>query len=454
MSTMKLLSIRRLFILALLLIIAVAILSTAGSALILTKGTQTAQLRGDAIRTMLANSSHWTDPQWQELMRGKLQQLDMSVVIRNPEGVVTYQSGKYNNLAPATETVMLTNGSQQLGTAFIYECTPTILRTLETLLIGLLALLLTLAIVVSFIALTILKPLAALSQAAHQVSRNDFSFQFPNTRIHEIAEVFQSFTIMSENLGESLRRQAEVEQERRIFISAIAHDLRTPLFSIRGYLEGLATGIANTPEKINKYITGCQTKAATLERLITDLFAYTQLEYLEQAPNQEPIEIGTLITHLIEGLEPQAQSKTISLIANKASRPCIVHADIHLLTRALENLLDNALRYTPAGGTISVRWRNRRDRLVFTITDTGPGIDAADLPNIFTPLYRGDPSRNGQTGGSGLGLSIAQSILRAHGGDLTAANMTSGSGAIFTGSLAYKNTHTRHTPQPQMTLAL
>jgi signal transduction histidine kinase len=451
---MKLLSIRRLLMLALVLIVAVAILSTAGTAVILTRGTQAAQQRGDAIRAMLANTSQWTDPAWQQLMRVKLQKLDMSVVIRSPKGVVTYQSGSYDKLAPATETVMLTNGSQQLGTAFIYECTPTIVRTLETLMIGLLALLVTLAIVVSFIALTILKPLTALSQAAHQVTQNDFSFRFPATRIREIAEVFQSFTTMSENLGESLLRQAEVEHERRIFISAIAHDLRTPLFSLRGYLEGIATGIANTPEKINKYISGCQTKATSLERLITDLFAYTQLEYLEQTPNQEPIEIGALIAHIVEGLEAQARTKGIALSANEPTRTCIIHADIHLLTRALENLLDNALRYTPTGGTIAVTWSTRGERIIFTIADTGPGIDPADLPNIFTPLYRGDPSRNGHTGGSGLGLSIAQSILRAHGGDLSATNSASG-GAVFTGSLAYKSTsiQQQQTALPQMAFA-
>jgi signal transduction histidine kinase len=242
--------------------------------------------------------------------------------------------------------------------------------------------------------------------------------------------------MMREALRESLTRQINIEQERRLFISAIAHDLRTPLFSLRGYLEGLATGLANTPEKIGKYINVCQAKAATLERLISDLFAYTQLEYLEQVPRREALEMGKLITHILESLEPQAKSRGVTLVPEPPPTPCIVQVDAHLVTRVFENLLDNALRYTPSGGSIRVQWRPEGNQLVFSVTDTGPGIAAADLPYLFTPLYRGDPSRNSNTGGAGLGLAIAQRILHAHGGNLIAANAIGG-GAVFTGSLAF-----------------
>jgi signal transduction histidine kinase len=105
-----------------------------------------------------------------------------------------------------------------------------------------------------------------------------------------------------------------------------------------------------------------------------------------------------------------------------------------VLARAVANLLDNALRHTPERGQIRVRWRQEDATLVFTIEDTGPGIAAHDLPHLFTPLYRGDTSRNRQTGGAGRGLTIARRILQAHGGDLMAANNPAG-GAVFTGTL-------------------
>src|SRR6266567_3012061 len=281
---MKLLSIRLVLIVALALIVTVAVLSAGATALILTHGTTAAQQRSALIQTMLVNSSRWTDPAWQQATRARLATMNMTVIIHNTTGQIIYQSGTYDSFAPVVQEVMITNGTRQLGTAYIYECTPTIQLTLQMLLVGLGVLLFTLAGIVWFIARTILKPLSAMSQAAHQVARSNLDFHFPASRIQEVAEMFQSFTLMGEALREALYRQAEVEQERRLFISAIAHDLRTPLFSLRGYLEGLATGLANTPQKVSRYIGVCQAKAASLERLIADLFAYTQLAYLEHVP--------------------------------------------------------------------------------------------------------------------------------------------------------------------------
>jgi signal transduction histidine kinase len=112
----------------------------------------------------------------------------------------------------------------------------------------------------------------------------------------------------------------------------------------------------------------------------------------------------------------------------------LVQADEHLLTRAIENLLDNALRHTPEGGEVRLGWQVERDRVEISVADTGPGIPADDLARIFDPLYRGEGSRNRKTGGAGLGLAIAKRILLAHNGDLTAANGDQ-SGATFTATL-------------------
>ena len=431
---MKLLSLRLYLILGLALIIVVALLSSCATDLMLTYSTTQARENSALVGSMLANSNHWNDPVWQQTVRSKASTVSMAVVIRNTTGRLLYQTGTYNPASPIYQEVLVTDGTHQIGTASIYECTPAILLTLYTVYLGLFALLLTLAGVVWFFASTILKPLTAITKAAHQVAQHDLDFHFPRSYAREVAEAFGSFTMMGEALRTSLFQQAKVEQERRLLISAVAHDLRTPLFSLRGYLEGLALGLANTPEKASRYIEVCQTKAAALERLIADLFSYTQLEYLEQLPAQEPLEIGILIDHVLESLEPQAQSRDITFSVERPSVSCVIQADAHLLTRVFENLLDNALRYAPEGDAIRIHWQCDQQQLLFTITDTGPGIASFDLPHIFTPLYRGDPSRNRRTGGAGLGLSIAQRILRAHGGDLTAANAVCG-GAVFTGSL-------------------
>jgi signal transduction histidine kinase len=140
------------------------------------------------------------------------------------------------------------------------------------------------------------------------------------------------------------------------------------------------------------------------------------------------------LRHALAGARAQAQANGITLELDGSRAACRAVGDAHLLERAVENLLGNALRYTPAGGTIGVGWHQEGDRIVFTVADTGPGIAPQDLPHLFEPLYRGESSRNRQTGGAGLGLAIARRALRAHGGDLVAANRPGG-GAEFTGWL-------------------
>ncbi len=206
----------------------------------------------------------------------------------------------------------------------------------------------------------------------------------------------------------------------------LIHDLRTPLFALRGYLDGLAQGLADTPEKAARSVGIAREKAATLERLIADLFEYTRLEYLEQPPRREPLQVDALLRRLVDGLQPQATAKGVTLLLTAsadATGPggAAVAGDPHLLTRAVENLLDNAQRHTPVGGRIEVAWRAEPARVAFTVADTGPGIALHDLPHLFTPPYRGEESRNRRTRGRGSGLTIAN---------------TPGGGARFTGTLA------------------
>jgi len=295
---------------------------------------------------------------------------------------------------------------------------------------------LTLAIVLWLIGQPVLRPLAAMSQAAEDIAGGDLDVHLPPTPVREIAAVGAALEGMSAALRQSLDQQSALEEERRLFVGAIAHDLRTPLFMLRGHLKGLERGVAATPEKVAHYIAMCQAKADALERLIADLFAYTRLEYLEQTLERTPLELGELLSQAVEGAQPLAVAKDVTLRLEGPNEPCPLRGDGHLLTRAIENLLDNALRHTPEGGLIRVGWSQARDT-VFTVGDTGPGIPVHEMPHLFTPLYRGEGSRNRQTGGAGLGLAISRRILRVHGGDLTAANAPNG-GAIFTGTLPAK----------------
>jgi signal transduction histidine kinase len=146
--------------------------------------------------------------------------------------------------------------------------------------------------------------------------------------------------------------------------------------------------------------------------------------------------MGVLLQKTVETMRPLAQRAgiTVTVKRESPSHSALLAVDRRLLTRALENLLENAIRYTPQGGSIVITWLRKLERFEFSIADTGPGIAPQDLPYVFKPLHRGETSRNRQTGGAGLGLTIVQQILRVHGGDLSASNRETG-GAVFVGFL-------------------
>jgi len=306
---------------------------------------------------------------------------------------------------------------------------------------GLTALLVVTLIAAWLLGRAFLRPLAALDAAARRIAAGNLDFDLPTSRVSEVAAVGTAFRLMAGALRESLYRQAEVEGERRLFITAIVHDLRTPLFALRGYLEGLTTGVARSPQQVAEYLAVCREKVAVLDRLVADLFTYARMEYLEQPPEREPLELGALLSHAAEGLHPRWEERGITLTLDGPGVPCLFEGDGHLLTRAVENLLDNAIRHTPTDGSVHIQWRDTPDGWRFSVADTGAGIAPADLPHLFAPMYRGESSRDRQTGGAGLGLTIARRVLVAHGGDLTVANQP-GSGAVFTGTLPTVRSHT------------
>ncbi len=404
---------------------------------------QQTQQQNDALaaarREIVDNAARWRDPAWQASARDMFATLGAGVVIRDPSGGEVFRAGHaaagghppwWSGTHPSEQTAVVAGG-QELGTVDLFapQRDDGLARTAAGI-----ALALALLNVGWQMRRSVVRPLEAMGAAARRIAGGNLDFALPQSRVKEIAAVRAAFQAMGDGLRELIGRQAALEEERRFFIGAIAHDLRTPLFTLRGSLVGLEQGLATSPEKAARYIAVCRQKADQLDRLVDDLFAYTKAEYLEQTLRRARMEIGPVFARAVDDLRPRAQAKGVAVErAGPDGCPALV-GDAHLITRAVENLLDNALRHTPTGGAITVRWRTEPDRVAFTIADTGPGIAAHDLPHLFEPLYRGEASRNRETGGAGLGLTIARRILRAHGGDLTAAN-GEGGGAEFTGWL-------------------
>ncbi len=288
------------------------------------------------------------------------------------------------------------------------------------------ALVLALAAIAWFLRRAIIQPLESTSEAARRVARGELHVALPSSQVREVAELNRAFESMSDDLQASLERRTAMEKERRLFITAIAHDLRTPLFSLRGSLEGIRTGIAASPEQQARYLRIASEKADQLERLIADLFTYTRIEYMGETPTTTELDLAGLLREIVEGAGPRAQEQQVTLSLDGPGEPLVVNADGHLLTRAVENIIDNALRHTPEGGTIRIALATEDTGPTITITDSGPGFEEQDIPLLFEPLYRAESSRNRTTGGAGLGLTIAHRIITAHGGTLTARNAPSG----------------------------
>lgn len=278
----------------------------------------------------------------------------------------------------------------------------------------------------------ILIPLEKMSTSVRQIADGDLDIQLPSSKISEIAEVQNGFDVMVDSLKKSIQKQVELEAERRFVITAVAHDLRTPLFALRGYLDGLEQGIADSPEKKAKYLAVCKEKSAQLDRLVEDLFTFAKTEYQEMELSEKMIDLSLVLKNSIESLSLQAQQKGISIITDHLTSDCNIKGDAHLLERAMNNLIDNAVRHTPSHGQIFINCNREDTKVTFTIQDTGEGFSTEDLQRVFEPLYRGEASRNRSTGGAGLGLTISQRIIRQHGGELVVGNAPKG-GAVIRG---------------------
>jgi signal transduction histidine kinase len=221
---------------------------------------------------------------------------------------------------------------------------------------------------------------------------------------------------------------AHANQLRRQMTADIAHDLRTPLTVISGYLESLRDQVLKpTPERFATLYDETQ----ILQRLVEDLHTLSLADAGELPLQRRPIEPLQILAHVAETYGHAAEQAGVSLVTRATGPLPDVNVDYERISRALGNLVSNALRYTPAGGSICLSAGVAAGELMLSVEDTGSGIAAEHLPNIFERFYRADASRQQQTGGSGLGLAIVRSIIEAHGGTISVASQLS-KGTTFT----------------------
>lgn len=260
------------------------------------------------------------------------------------------------------------------------------------------------------------RSLDLLRHSAHQLAAGDFSARVCLTEMDELTDVANAFNLMADQLEKAFARQKELEQARRDLIVAISHDLRTPLASARAMIEALADGVVSEPETMQRYYATTRIQIENLSGLINDLFELAQLDTGQVQLRLEPVNMNDLLSDVLETMQVHARNKGVSLRAVFSQDLPIIKAELDKIQRVLFNLVQNAIRHTPASGSIALATRVIPEGIQVDVVDSGEGIPTEDLPHVFDQFFRGDRSRSRETGGAGLGLAIARRIIEAHHG--------------------------------------
>jgi signal transduction histidine kinase len=238
----------------------------------------------------------------------------------------------------------------------------------------------------------------------------------------EIAGLADDFNRMARALEEAAERERELEQARRDLVAAVSHDLRTPLASTRALIEALADGVAADRQTESRYLSLASRELEHLSRLVDDLFELARIDAGLLQLKLEEASLHDLISDTISSFQPQAEQQGVRLEGEIVGDVDPVLANPPRLQRVLHNLVSNALRHTPADGTVTVRATREGEEARVEVSDTGKGIAAQDLPQVFERSFRGEQSRTraemDDAPGAGLGLAIARGLVEAHGGTM------------------------------------
>ena len=273
----------------------------------------------------------------------------------------------------------------------------------------------------------ITRRLHQLADGMEQFKQNDFKqsvklpARFDGRPGDEIDQLGATFREMSERIIQQVKLLEHNDTARRELVANVSHDLRTPLASLQGYLETLdLKGDQLSSEEKHNYIHIAWQHSERLRKLISELFELSTLENQGAQLHFEPFSMSELIQDVTQKFQLEAKNKNLHLSTQIPEQPAFVSADIGLIQRVLENLIENAIKYTPQGGEIGISLINGGNRVATSITDTGQGIPSKDLPHIFERFYRVDKHRN--EGGTGLGLAIANRIIQLHNSNIDVAS--------------------------------
>jgi signal transduction histidine kinase len=276
--------------------------------------------------------------------------------------------------------------------------------------------------------------ISRLSDAVRNISQGDLNTTIEVVGDDEFSAMAENLNKMAEDIRNLMDKEREAERTKNELITNVAHDLRTPLTSIIGYLELLSNKTAPLSDEMRqKYIDIAYSKAKRLEKLIEDLFGFTKLNYGKIAMHVTKVDIIKLLSQLLEESYPNFEKRGLSyeLQSNVPAR--MINADGNLLARLFDNLINNAIKYGAEGKRVTVRVHAEADTVQVSVANYGYVIPAEELPLIFDKFYRVEQSRSTTTGGTGLGLAIVKNIVDMHGGKITVKSDLNGT--VFTVTL-------------------
>lgn len=305
--------------------------------------------------------------------------------------------------------------------------------------LGLFVAVLVVSIVISIFILTrwlssgMKKSLNQLSEGVRQVQDGNLSYRIGSKKKDELGKACQEFDEMTEYLENSVREREKYEEAKKQLLAGISHDLRTPLTSIKAYVEGLRDGIANTEEKKRRYYDAIRTRTEDLAELIDNLSLFSRFDRGEYHYSMERIDFGGFVNSFFKEHEIEFKNNRLSLVKTVWERKNLfIQGDRQQLKRVLGNLIDNTIKYREKPESVVTAALYTADgRLYLELSDDGPGVPEEERDKIFDTFFRGDKARQNPGNGSGLGLSIVKEIMKGHGGSIRAEEGVGGKGLKF-----------------------
>lgn len=263
----------------------------------------------------------------------------------------------------------------------------------------------------------VLLPLKELKTAADKITEGDLNFEVMACDDMELNDLCSSFDEVRKKLKYNREKEYEIKEERNMLLANLSHDMRTPITTIKGYLEGIKDGVANTPEKMDKYLDTIYSKALVLQKLVDNMAEYSELELGRMQYAFEFINFNEFFQELIEGYEQDVSEVGITLESSITKEKIIIVGDTAKLKRVFDNLMNNAVKYNKEKGVITVTVETEGNGVLMCISDTGHGIKNSDINKVFDGFYRGDAARS-NIKGNGLGLGISKQIVEKHHGKI------------------------------------